>query len=62
MILISNICILLLVISCLLIASIYVVSLYSINTRATPKEVVISITLFLLLTGAIMPRLVTWLF
>ena len=62
MIVISNICILLLVTSCLFIGSICIVSSWSLNVRATQKEVVITIILFLLLMGAIMPRLVTWLF
>ena len=62
MIILSNICILLLVTSCLFIGSIYIVLARSLNVRASHKEIVTALILFLLLMGAIMPRLITWLF
>lgn len=77
MILISNICIIIIVVYCLLHISAYVVANFVTiaddraitigrrenNRKATTRtEVIIIIVLFLILSGAVMPRLCAWLF
>jgi len=62
MILLSNICIIVIVLVCLLWISSYIVARHSISKKATPMEIIAASFLFLLLTGAIMPRLYIWLF
>ena len=62
MIILSNICIMAIVLVCLLWVSTYTVSCHSTSRKVTLKETIAIMILFLLLTGAIIPRLAIWLF
>ncbi len=61
MILISNICIMIATVLCLLFLAVIIVA-KNLTKKATNAHVIIMIIIFLVLVGAVMPRLYIWLF